>query len=138
MQRVALLIRRNRQYQNINRRFPQQCEPGDVYVIRWYENKGTKTRYQNVGTDLNEASRLRLQKEMTLSQPTAEIVPERARFSGRGQAAHSQQGSLFCFMENMDAQDFFGNGAVSSGWCKRDVPESDVSGLTALQIDRPG
>ncbi len=25
---------------------------------------------------------------------------------------------------------------ILPGWCKRDVPESDVSGLTTLQIDR--
>jgi hypothetical protein len=54
------------------------CGPGDVYVIRWYEDHGRKTRYLNVGTDLNEASRLRMQKEMTLSQPDAAKVPEKA------------------------------------------------------------
>jgi len=74
---VALLIRHNCRYQTISRRQPQQYGPGDVYVIRWYEERRTKTRYRNVGTNLNEAARLRMQKEMTLSQPQEPKVPEK-------------------------------------------------------------
>jgi len=82
---VALLIRHNRQYQTVNRRQPQQCALGDVYVIRWYEDRGTKTRYLNVGTDLNEASRLRMEKEMSLCQPQSTNLPARQSL-GLGEA----------------------------------------------------
>jgi integrase/recombinase XerD len=78
MTTVTLLIRSNRKYQTVtySRRAssgkpPQACAPGDVYVIRWYEDRGTKIKYRNVGTDLNEAVRLRLAKEMELSAPQA-------------------------------------------------------------------
>lgn len=78
MQRVALLIRSNRKYQTINRRQPQQCGPGDVYVIRWYEDHGRKTRYLNVGTRPERSFPSEDAEGDDPSQPQDAKVPEKA------------------------------------------------------------